>query len=154
MTIQHSEPAVWAIFEFGEYGLILSGEIDSVWAYMTYQEEIIADCLLVTTLDPALADEADMEYYEEHDAPPPLTSDYATPLAYMAKPDNAMFRVLWSPEGREVLVALNNQVHAYINADEDLGYSKALKADGPYGQSWRDFPISHITQPSTEVIYD
>lgn len=154
MTIQHSEPAVWVIYEYGDYGLILSGEVDSVWAYMTYQDEIIADCLLITTLDPAEADEADMEYYEEQDAPPPLTSVYATPQAYMEKPENSMFRVLWSPEGREVLVALHNQVHAYINADEDLGYTKAVKADGPYGQSWRDFPIAHINCPSKTVSYD
>ena len=154
MTIQHYEPPVWVTFEYGDYALILSGELDSVWAYMTYQDAIIADCLLVTTLPPIQADSMDMEYYEKNDAPPPLTSAYATPLAYREKPENAMFRVLWSPEGREVLVALDNEVHAYINADEDLGYSKALEADGPYGQSWRDFPVEHINCPSTAVNYD
>jgi hypothetical protein len=149
-----AEPPVWVTYVYEDFALILSGELDSVWAYLTYRNEIIADCLLVTTLPPEKADEADKDYYASHDAPPPLTSDYASNMAWLESPTNEHFRVLWSPEGREALVALNNQVHAYISADEDMGYSKALSQDGQFGQAWRDFPVEHINQPSTAVHYE
>ncbi|MCH2547761.1 MAG: hypothetical protein MK052_09165 [Alphaproteobacteria bacterium] len=154
MTITHSQPPVWVTYYYNEYALILSGEMDSVWAYMLYENNIISDCLLVTTLRPTQADTHDIAFYKQHDAPPPLTSEYASPIAYIAAPNNAMFRVLWSPEGHEALIALDDQVHAYLNIHEPYGYSKALLEDGPYGQSWREFPLAHINQTSTHTEYD
>lgn len=152
--MEHSEPPVWITYEYGEYSLIISGELDGVWAYLTHHGSIISDCILVTTLAPALADEADLAIYEAQGAPPPLTSEFASETAHIANPTNELFRALWSPEGREVLVAIANQPHAYLNAAEELGYTKAVIADGSFGQAWRDFPITHINQKSTHKSFE
>lgn len=154
MTARHTEPPVWATYEYGDYALIISGELDSVWAYLTNKDDIIADCLLVTTLNPADADEVDLDVYAKHDAPPPLTSEYASPLAHVNHPSDDMFRVLWSENGDEVLVALNDQVHAHLTIHDALGASKAIGQDGAYGHAWKEIDVAHINTPSTAVSND
>lgn len=148
------QPPVWVTYEYGDYAVILSGEADSVWAYMTHKGAIIADCIVLTTLFPPLADRADAAEYEAIGAPPPLTSDFASPAAYRTDPQNDWFRVLWSPEGTELLIAIHNQPHVYLNAAEELGYTRAVSEDCPFGQVWHEFPLAHINCQSQAVTHD
>lgn len=154
MSHTPAEIDVWANYEYGEYAIILSGELDSVWAYLTFKNEIIADCLIVTTLPPEEAEHIEPALYAEHDSPPPITSEFATPMAQLRAPANDLFRVLWSMDGSESCIAINNQPHAYFKNDVELGYTKAVKKTCPFGNPWRDMSISHINQPSDDVYYD
>jgi hypothetical protein len=154
MSHTPSAPPVWANYEYGDYTLILSGELDSVWAYLTHKGDIIADCLIITTLNPDEAETADMTAYATQDAPPPITSAYATPMALLHHPANELFRVLWSMDGSEACVAINNQPHAYMKAEDELGYTKAVKKSCAFGRPWKEISISHINQPSDDVYYD
>jgi hypothetical protein len=70
--------------------------------------------------------------------PPPIAKGYASEAAICNVPDSHDWRLLWSTDGTAVLLLRDEDPWCMIMPDQPHGYSKAIRAKGPWGSSWSD----------------
>lgn len=115
---------------------ILEADADCAWLYLTAsgQPQLEEDAFAFSPGPLVTKDEAMAA--AKAGAPPPLASEFASPIAVLTgtKPEEFAFK--WSVDGESVAVLRNHDPIAMIVTGEKRGFSKALAKSGFYGEPW------------------
>jgi hypothetical protein len=70
--------------------------------------------------------------------PPPIAKGFASENAICGEPNAHNWRLVWSRDGQTVVLMRDEQAWCLITPDNPRGYSRAIRAEGPWGSPWSD----------------
>jgi hypothetical protein len=116
--------------------VILEDDFSSAYLYLTAPgtEEPEGTVFVYNRIPPIPVNDA--ELYAAKGQSPPVAEGYETELAVIASPTIDDFAFLWSKDGHSVALSRQGSAICCILRGENLGYSKSLKLDGPWGRPW------------------
>ena len=115
----------------GRHALVCD-EGESVWLYLTDVDgrELIADCWLFNTI---IAPDQ-LASLANRATAPAATSRFAGPDARRGLPGTNEISIVWSADGHDACVRMAGIPVGFIDSRARQGYSRNLRADGPFGQ--------------------
>ncbi len=122
---------------------LVRDEGESVWLYLTDVDgrELVADCWLFNTI---IAPDDLSDFTSSRDRPPPATSRFTGPDARRGLPGLAEMTLAWSADGHDVCVRMAGVPIGFIDSRRRQGYSRHLRADGPFGQRFDDLKYREL----------
>ena len=83
-----------------------------------------------------LIDVKDVQSYRP--GPPPIAKGYGFDAAVCPDPTDHQWRLVWSRDGEAVLLVRDEECWCLTSIAEPRGYSKAIRAEGPWGSPWSE----------------
>jgi hypothetical protein len=103
--------------------------------------KVEAICFAYNRIDPI--DMKDIQTYRPD--PPPIAEGYASNAAVCLKPNAHTWQLIWSLDGRCVVLTRDNEPWGIASVDQRFGFSKAVQTQGPWGSPW-----SHAAYDETQ----
>jgi hypothetical protein len=69
---------------------------------------------------------------------PPIAKEFASENAMCGEPNAHTWRLAWSRDGQTVVLMRDEEAWCIITPDNPRGYSRAIRAAGPWGSPWSD----------------
>jgi len=122
----------------GLHQCIIEGDSRTVWMYLHDLESrsVIADAPICSLVELMPLEEFKASYRGE--GAPPLVVGYASERSVILDMSIERLRIEWQSDGISVLAYVDDEPFTLIVAGEQKGYSKAVRATGPWGQPWDD----------------
>ncbi len=120
---------------------ILAQDSNTAWVYMHGPQTapatpgpVDATCFAYNLCD--LIATKDVKNYRP--APPPIAVGYGSDVAVCRKPMEHRWQLRWSEDGNVVVLLRDGDPWCLVSTDEPRGYSKAIQAEGPWGNPWSE----------------
>ncbi len=83
-------------------------------------------------------------------SPPPIAVGYAAESAVCVNPGCHDWRIVWSVDSRAVVLTRDREPWCLMLLEEAMhGYSKSIRADGPWGSPWDQMKFESIKWKSS-----
>jgi hypothetical protein len=137
LSSQNPHSKRWAIME---------DDGTSAWLYVTEpnSEKPVADAFVYNRIPPIASD----RLCDYRKGPPPVTTTYAGPGAFLPHPPAArQFQIIWSDDGESAAVLMAGEPIACILHGQKSGHSRNLTAAGPFGHPWDQKMFVQVFRP-------
>jgi hypothetical protein len=94
--------------------------------------EVEATCFAYNRVEPI--DIKEVQSYRPN--PPPIAKGYASKDSVCRMPESHKWNLKFSLDGTAVLLIRDGKPWAMVSLDAPRGFSKAIKAPGPWGSPW------------------
>jgi hypothetical protein len=94
--------------------------------------KVEATCFAYNRIDPI--DAKDVQTYRPD--PPPIAKGYASTRAVCRRPQAHSWQLIWSLDGRSVVLLRDEDPWGIASIDQRRGFSKAVQTQGPWRSPW------------------
>jgi hypothetical protein len=127
---------------------VIAEELGSIWLYLSRRKERAPerDCwLLNTEAEPRL----DLDYYRQHNSPPPAPSGRVLPGGTTPAPSSDRWAVQWSADGESVAALLDGRQIGFIAAGQQRGHARYISAEArSWALPWSDDAYREVFPPT------
>lgn len=122
--------------------IVLDNDEHSIWAFVMDgdSQEIEYDAFVISLTEPFQTENEVQELIDQGYAPP-ILAEYASDTCVDTHALKKDFSVRWMDDGW-VEILINGKQQVLIDLDEEAVFTKAVKANGPYGLVFTDDLIS------------
>ncbi|MBX2827515.1 MAG: hypothetical protein KTR22_05100 [Flavobacteriaceae bacterium] len=115
--------------------LMIEADANSVYAYVMKKrnEDIAFHGFLCSKTDP-FNNHLDLQALQAAGGPPPLIEKFANEFSHVKNLQEKDIEVQWK-DSQTAEVFIRGEKYLIMDLKRQLAYSKALKADGPYGKA-------------------
>ena len=124
--------------------IVIEEDENSIWVYLTIPNEsqIDKDCFLGSRYE-IKEDISNFKEYKKRQIPLPMTKAFSTEFSFFKEINEDDLTVNWFQNGN-VLLTINGNPFLFFHHKAKRGFSKSIKKDGMYGNSWSESKYKEI----------
>ena len=120
----------------GFHQCVIDGGTQSVWMYLHDLEQncVLSEAPICSLIEPISYDDF-KKTYKSGDTPP-FVKGYASDRAIISDIENSRLKIQWANDSISVVASIDDEPFSMIIQSRKIGYSKAIKQSGPWGNPW------------------